>query len=394
MGRVIAQTHNPVAQGGGIYSGGTSVPTVVSVLSNPTGYSVDTTGSNGILYSVVTTSATAPTAQQVIDGEDHLGTAAITTSTKTITASGFNLSLVFGLSTSTNYYRHFCHVEADTTRSAVSTSAVFTHDGEFTDGVWGTDFDAAAGYPVECSGDACDTNNLDSINWIAVSGTVGGPDGDATKEDSEALAAANNSGDYGHRMWIGSSASNQQSFGNRLSFTNLQKEIWIKYKMRYELGFDYGATGPAYDKWLYIYAAAGSWIIPEPAQGRFWFATSTNGQLADNIADSIDWTDFFGRTSDGLFHDIEMYIRMDTDQTDGALRMFIDDILVCDANNIDISGGNADSQAGIDRMTLKNNQAQPDHSGIKYFDQDNFRIFNKTPPNIHGPSGYPIIGDV
>jgi hypothetical protein len=111
---------------------------VAPVLSNPTGtktgpntadLTVSTNDDEGTLFCVVTTSATAPSAAQVIAGQDHTGTAAIDFS-QPVTATGVQELEATGLSSAATYYAHFCHRDAASSpnASAVATSASFTTD--------------------------------------------------------------------------------------------------------------------------------------------------------------------------------------------------------------------------------------------------------------------------
>lgn len=107
------------------------------VLSNPTGtatgaetadLSVSTDVPDGIINWVVTQSATAPTKQQVDDGQNHLGDPADAFGAGAVIATGqqnFEPDVLVG---STEYWAHFMHESAALVQSDVASSASFTTD--------------------------------------------------------------------------------------------------------------------------------------------------------------------------------------------------------------------------------------------------------------------------
>jgi len=261
-------------------------------------------------------------------------------------------------------------------------------DISFNNGVWVTSFD----YGQECSGDGCNLISDDSVGWNAGPGTNGGPD--QSGKETEGVVAANNpdgAGGLGARFWIGRNSKDQNTKPNRISFPTQEKEIWVRWYMRYEQGFDYGGSGPGYDKWLYMRAPDQStrWIIPQPAQGAFRVATS--GPDSHPINNNINWTDVFGITSDGLFHMIEVHIKIDTDSTNGVIQMWVDGNKIIDVDDMDISGGDPSARLGIKYFDFVSNQSPPQNASVMYVDFDDIEIWKTTPPNI-SPNGDPWIG--
>jgi hypothetical protein len=89
---------------------------------------VATDEDNGTWYWVITASATPPTAQQIIDGEDHTGSAAVVAGDKAVSADGAQADSVTGLTAETAYRMHSVHADEAGNRSNVVTSAEFTTD--------------------------------------------------------------------------------------------------------------------------------------------------------------------------------------------------------------------------------------------------------------------------
>jgi len=116
-----------------VKEGGASGP----VLSSPTGTStgtttaqgqVSTTGSDGTMYSVVSTSATPPSIAQIQAGNDSTGSAAAWSGNQAIASSGTKTFNATGLTASTSYYFYFQHQDAATNDSTVASSSQFTTD--------------------------------------------------------------------------------------------------------------------------------------------------------------------------------------------------------------------------------------------------------------------------
>jgi hypothetical protein len=119
----------------GIGTGADSAPLPLDpVLTTPTGTATGSTTANlsvsapyvsGTVYRVVTTSATAPTKDQVQDGEDHTGAAAVVAASTAIATAGTQNYSASGLTEETTYYAHYMWINAIGGRSAVVSSASF-----------------------------------------------------------------------------------------------------------------------------------------------------------------------------------------------------------------------------------------------------------------------------
>ena len=89
--------------------------------------SVSTTGNDGTLYWVVTTSSTTPTAAQIKLGQDNTGTAADGDSgNQTVSTTGTQNITPSGLTESTAYTTHFMHEDAATNQSIPVSASGFT----------------------------------------------------------------------------------------------------------------------------------------------------------------------------------------------------------------------------------------------------------------------------
>ena len=115
----------------------TTADTTAPVLTTATGVktgattgagSVTTDEGNGILYFVVTQSATTPSAAQIIAGQDELGAAADYSDSQAVSATGVQPVSASGLAGATTYYFHFVQNDDLLNTSNTITSGSFTTD--------------------------------------------------------------------------------------------------------------------------------------------------------------------------------------------------------------------------------------------------------------------------
>lgn len=106
-------------------------PTLTTGVGTATGTTTGTVGattneSNGTMYAVVTTSATPPTAAQVIAGQNNSGTAAVWSGNQAISTTGAKTFGATGLTPSTTYYGYIVHRDAAANDSTVLATPSFT----------------------------------------------------------------------------------------------------------------------------------------------------------------------------------------------------------------------------------------------------------------------------
>jgi len=114
-----------------VLSGDSTAPTLssasVTAVGTTTGTgNVTTNEGNGTLYSIVSTSATAPSAAQIQAGQNHTGAAAVWSGNQAVSSTGAKNFSITGLTASTSYYAHFQHKDSANNNSTVVTSAQFT----------------------------------------------------------------------------------------------------------------------------------------------------------------------------------------------------------------------------------------------------------------------------
>lgn len=210
------------------------------------------------------------------------------------------------------------------------------------------------------------------------------------------VADAAHSGDYGARYWV-FDGTNRQSPGITVEFPEPQPEFWIRYYLRYQEGFNWSLQH--YEKQLYFRTLGSPALIPGMANGNFYVHSSGNTG-STNIYSSLTWNDHMGtpdNTSNGEWMCWEMYVKMDTDGTDGIVRLWIDGNLVLNRSDINHSGGEVEVRSGWTWFGFHSNQNEIDNSNgpigadYAYVDYDDMVIYIHTPPNTDD-NDIPFIG--
>lgn len=112
-------------------AGDTTPPNLSSPVGTATGSTTATVGAttdegNGIMYAVVTSSATPPSAAQVLAGQTNTGASAPWGGNITVSSVGAKTLSATGLAPSTTYYAYVMHRDAAGNNSAVAASSSFT----------------------------------------------------------------------------------------------------------------------------------------------------------------------------------------------------------------------------------------------------------------------------
>ena len=266
-------------------------------------------------------------------------------------------------------------------------------------GKWETTFDCAeqswnvGGRPSNCDG-----------LGAGGSGTVG-------FVDSQITSAANNpegSGGRGARFFIGDFAPGTTTSTNNVNsqpigvhYPSPQPEVWIRFYTRYQQGFEWVRKYPLnvmYDKQLYLWNYEKlNWGVLEYNYSAIRL-TAPYGTGSMYTPHDIDWHFVNGSpVGHGNWNCHEIYMKMDTDGTDGIARYWINGVLWINNTAVDWAGGSSARRAGWGGFHFTSNQAHTDNlngpigNSIAYVDYDDMVIYNQTPPNVD-EHGNPFIG--
>jgi hypothetical protein len=210
-----------------------------------------------------------------------------------------------------------------------------------------------------CSpGDSINTGG----NWTTSSG----------KGDQITLAANNPLGTgRGFRHWRGTGTNNNAG-GIRITFTPT-RELYVRWYARFSPGFAWTNGSPHYSKEVYFDVGSANTAIAEFASGNFQVHSLAGSQ---NIASSATWNAINGGSAgDGKFHCYEVYIKLDTNGSDGIVKLWSEGRLVGS-----FTGLNLGTRPAFDAFMLGSNQDYVTN-GDQYTDYDDVVV------SLTGPIG-------
>jgi hypothetical protein len=221
--------------------------------------------------------------------------------------------------------------------------------------VFNTSFDCPEWNQVG-GGDPCSSN--DGI------GRAG--DWTAAGQGDQITASANNPLGTGrglrHYRAVG---TNSQGGGITISFPSTT-QLWVRWYARYSSGFSWRNGSPTYTKDLYFHAGEPGSIIAGFSNGSFYMHSTAGSQ---NLTSSRSWSQINGGSvGDGRFHCYEMYVKIDTNGSNGISKLWVDGQLVSDR-----SGLNLGTRGPFNSFALGENQSEVTSSGA-YTDFDDVAI--------------------
>jgi hypothetical protein len=176
-------------------------------------------------------------------------------------------------------------------------------------------------------------------------------------------------GGKGQRHWEGD-GRNLGSGGLSLAFNSVQPELWIRWYMRYELGFKWKELNC--DKLLYVFtqkkhvAAITEWY---GSNGFDIYAQAAGGRYP---CFNCGWESTMrGPVSDGKWHCYEIHIKMDTNGQNGVSEAWIDGKQILFNNKVDFG-----TQPGWSWFIIGSNQAFPENGRCMAVDFDDIAVSN------------------
>ncbi len=199
---------------------------------------------------------------------------------------------------------------------------------------------------------------------------------DSTVKEEQITAAANYSGGKGgkgQRHWMGDEINNV-SGGLKISFASSQSELWIRWYMRYENGFQWNPLNN--QKILYVnvgslnlttiqYVWSDQVRIASVGYGGYYLSPQGNG-----------WqTIMGGNASDGGWHYWEAHLKTDTTGSNGIAELWIDG-----TQRISVSNANFGSLP-FTHIAIGENGFKPANGRCMYIDFDDITISTTKPVN-------------
>ncbi len=193
--------------------------------------------------------------------------------------------------------------------------------------VFQTTFDCTDWIQGMGGGDASVCSSGDGIagsgDWITSSGSK-----------DQIIAAANNpsgSGGKGFRHWRGN-GSNNTGGGLTITLPAPVTEMWVRFYMKFSLGFAWSGGAPLYTKDHY-WGACGSGCVIFGIQGSNSWGVNYNGSV--NYPSSRTWSQSQGgSTGDGQWHLYEYHLKQNG--TAATIEIWIDGVRYLNRTNADL----------------------------------------------------------
>ncbi|MFZ3091178.1 MAG: fibronectin type III domain-containing protein [Nitrospirota bacterium] len=228
------------------------------------------------------------------------------------------------------------------------------------------------------------SNGLSTVNCDGLRGEGGWTcdNGDGTVREEQITAAANYSGGVGgkgQRHWLGDGVNNL-SGGLAASFQSSQSEIWMRWYMRYEQGFEWN---PYLMNQKILYFDPTSFLrlhLHYYGQDRVRIYASATGQEYPSVGNGWNTimangvTDARGnKTSDGQWHLWEFHVKMDTNGSDGVLELWVDQVRVINVTNANLG------TTALQYVLIGSNGFTPGNGRCMFVDYDDIIISNTGP---------------
>lgn len=250
----------------------------------------------------------------------------------------------------------------------------------FTDGKWETTFDCAEQIQYQSAMD-CD-GMVWSGNWSC--------NGKVTTIESSANNPLGNGG--GAKFWKCSGDVNLCTGTIAVVFPLPQKELWVRWYEKYETGFQWNNSIDI--KSLYFKATdSNPYVGYQYGNYRFYWGGAGGGPTFPT-GETGGWDDVYPLgIADGMWHCFEVYMKMDTDGTDGTGKIWVDGNLVANQSGFSWSGTDSKPHPGWENFEFLSNQKDPGLERAYYVDYDDMAIYNSTPPNLDA-NGNSFIGPI
>lgn len=202
------------------------------------------------------------------------------------------------------------------------------------------------------------STTYDCSDWVSGTNNINcdGLDGGLTCDegpcDCESITNSANypegAGGKGQRHPICAGSGNSGG-GSSIHFNSLQRELWIRWYMKYDTDFTWNQYR---GKLFYLYTNAGVELIPEWEPSSFSF--TAQGASYNNEINDRGFDDIMGSgTGDGDWHYYEIHIKADTNGSNGIAELWVDNLPVRSLTTLNF--GMSNGSVGWTRMTIGSN---------------------------------------
>ncbi len=233
---------------------------------------------------------------------------------------------------------------------------------------WSTTFNCTewgAGSAISCDG--LDKNG----DWTC--------SGSGTEAYEQITTTANNpsgGGGRGQRHWIGDGLNNV-SGGTRVTFNKPQSEVWVRWYMRFQPGFQWSS----YEGFKVLY-----FFQTGQASGPFYFMTAYGDDKLAMYAQTGDqqhyectncgWKTIYPTgMADGTWHAYEIHAKIESaGQSNGVFEAWLDGTKVIDARTVNYGMANKNSLFSF--IDIGENTKYPNNGSCAYADFDDVAVSN------------------
>jgi hypothetical protein len=257
------------------------------------------------------------------------------------------------------------------------------------------------------SGWACGTNPANVVYSTTNGATVCSSNG--YQQISTAADHPGGTGGKGWRRWVcGATSGNTPSTGSLTVNMTHTSELWIRFYMRWQPGFEWNSSAPAglfYQKVFYIRPMGGDGAVMDLSHADNMTMTTQGGggigsgtaTVSANCSQRCGWNTMNPngamqangvRLGDGSWHSIEVHVK---DQSgsgtyDGEWDLWIDGVLKSHVTGINYNYG---VPSGIDSIQMMINQSTPSNPTPMYNDIDDIEVSHTGYIGPLGPSTRP-----
>lgn len=182
-------------------------------------------------------------------------------------------------------------------------------------------------------------------------------------------AAANNplgTGPKGFRHYRGN-GQNSNGGGIKVDLPTKVKEVWVRWYMRYQAGFQWSSMN--YTKDLYFNVSGAFPIFTMGFHGTDGFGIAQVNPGSQNLVGSPGWQSTMGGPSaDGRWHFYEVHLKVDTNGANGVGESWVDGQLSRRDTNLNLGAG------GVEFFVVGSNQCCVANTVDMYTDYDDIAI--------------------
>lgn len=198
-------------------------------------------------------------------------------------------------------------------------------------------------------------------------------------------------GGKGQRHWL-CDGTNVNSGGTTVTFNTSQTEMWARWYMRFQPGFQWSS----YQGYKALYLNYGGYnnlnyfMIAYNADQLSYYTQF--GDATHYNCDNCGWLSLYGAQSDGSWHSFEIHVKSETSSgNDGIYQLWVDGALKVDQRKV--NHGLVSSGRTLSGFVIGSNAKVPSNGVCNYVDYDDISVASSIPANRDSANN-PMIGPI